>query len=248
MTGLVHRGLAGQVVEMLREQILTGVLPPGTRLNEVEIARDLGISRGPLREAIGQLVSDGLLVHVPNKGAAVFAARPEDVAALFELRAALECAAARMAAQRRRPQEVTRLRRVCERSRKAREAGRKLLYDLDLDFHRALMEAAHSPRIAEQVWLVQQQVIVLRSGLTSRTSHTETSLADHEAMAEAVAAGDADLAASLMEAHLGLVETQLLHSMQSEQSSQSEQPEARGGGAPEARRTERTETTERTAP
>lgn len=213
MTGLVHRGLAGQVVEMLRERILTGATAPGTRLNEVEIARDLGISRGPLREAIGHLVSEGLLVHVPNKGAVVFAARPEDVAALFELRSALECAAARMAALRRRPQEVTRLRKVCERSRKARETGRKLPYDLDLDFHRSLMDAAHSPRVAEQVRLVQQQVIVLRSGLTSRSAHTETSLTDHEAMAEAVADGDAELAASLMEAHLAMVETELLQTM-----------------------------------
>jgi DNA-binding GntR family transcriptional regulator len=214
VTGLVHRGLTGQVVEMLRERILTGVLPPGTRLNEVEIARDLGISRGPLREAIGQLVSESLLVHVPNKGAVVFAARPEDVSALFELRSALECAAARMAAHRREEREVTRLRKVCERSRKSRETGRKLPYSLDLDFHRALMEAAHSPRIAEQVWLVQQQVIVLRSGVTSRSAHTETSLADHEAMAEAVADGDGDLAASLMDAHLALVETELLQAMQ----------------------------------
>jgi DNA-binding GntR family transcriptional regulator len=216
VTGLVHRRLAGQVVEMLREQILTGVLPSGSRLNEVEIARDLGISRSPLREAIGQLVSDGLLVHVPNKGAAVLTAGPEDVAALFELRSALECRAARLAALRRQPKEVARLRKVCVRSRTARETGRKLPYNLDLDFHRLLMEAAHSPRIAEQVWLVQQQVIVLRSGLVSRPAHTEASLSDHEAMAEAVADGDAELAASLMEAHLSLVETELLHSLQSD--------------------------------
>ncbi|MGP3776194.1 GntR family transcriptional regulator [Streptomyces sp. SDT5-1] len=216
MTGLVHRRLAGQVAEMLREQILTGVLPSGSRLNEVEIARDLGISRSPLREAIGQLVSDGLLVHVPNKGAAVLTAGPDEVAALFELRSALECRAARLAALRVQPKEVARLRKVCERSRKARETGRKLPYNLDLEFHRSLMEAAHSPRIAEQVWLVQQQVIVLRSGLVSQPAHTEASLSDHEAMAEAVADGDADLAASLMEAHLGLVETELLHSLKAE--------------------------------
>lgn len=233
MTGLVHRGLAGQVVGKLRERILTGELPPGCRLNEVGIARDLGISRGPLREAIGQLVSEGLLVHVPNKGAVVFAALPEDVAALCELRSALECAAARMAAHRRRPQEVTRLRKVCERSRSARETGRKLPYDLDLDFHRSLMDAAHSPRIAEQVRLVQQQVIVLRSGLTSPKAHTETSLADHEAMAEAVSEGDAELAGSLMEAHLSLVETELLQSMPSAHATQ---PADRGGERPPAAR------------
>lgn len=234
MTGLVHRGLAGQAVGMLREQILTGALPPGSRLDEVEIARDPGISRGPLREAIGQLVSEGLLIHVPNRGAVVFAARPEDVASLFELRSALECAAARMAALRRRPQEVTRLRKVCERSRKARETGRKLPYDLDLDFHRSLMEAAHSPRDAEQAWLVQQQVIVPRSGLTSRTTHTETSLADHEAMTEAVADGDADLAVSLMKAHLAMMEIQLLQNMHAAQS------EDVRGQAPGPRSTERT--------
>lgn len=96
------------------------------------------------------------------------------------------------------------------------------------------MEAAHSPRVAEQVWLVQQQVIVLRSGLTSRTAHTETSPAGHEAMTEAVADGDPDLAASLMEAHLATVEIQLLQNMHATQSKDVR------GQAPGLRSTERT--------
>ncbi|MBO1334525.1 GntR family transcriptional regulator [Streptomyces sp. VRA16 Mangrove soil] len=240
MTGLVHRGLAGQIVDMLRERILTGELPSGARLNEVETARDLGTSRGPLREAMGQLVSEGLLVHVPNKGAVVYAARPDDVIALFELRSALECAAARLAAHRRTPGEVTRMRKVCERSRTAHATGRKLPYALDLDFHRSLLQAAHSPRIAEQVGLVQQQVIVLRSGLTSHTAHTETSLGDHEAMAQAVAAGDADLAENLMAAHLALVETELLQSLRAqEDAAPPGAPRAKDGGAPRTGRTAR---------
>lgn len=76
MPETLRRGLAGQLVGTLRERVLTGEIPSGTRINEVEVARELGISRGPLREAIRQLVSEGLLVHVPNKGAVVFEAGP----------------------------------------------------------------------------------------------------------------------------------------------------------------------------
>ncbi|MFE4678523.1 hypothetical protein [Streptomyces sp. NPDC056721] len=85
-----------------------------------------------------------------------------------------------------------------------------------------------------QVWLVQQQVIVLRSGLTSRTAHTETSPADHEATAEAVADGNGGLAGRLMETHLALVESELLQTMHAAQSDSDREQ------APGPRNTERT--------
>ncbi|MGH3648121.1 MAG: GntR family transcriptional regulator, partial [Micromonosporaceae bacterium] len=82
--------LASQTVDALRELVLTGELPPGSRVNEVAVAQQLGISRGPLREAIRHLASEGLLELSPNRGAVVPAAGADDVRAMFELRTALE--------------------------------------------------------------------------------------------------------------------------------------------------------------
>ncbi|MFE7530830.1 GntR family transcriptional regulator [Kitasatospora sp. NPDC057542] len=213
MSETLRRGLAGQLVGALRERVLTGEIPSGTRINEVEVARELGISRGPLREAIRQLVSEGLLVHVPNKGAVVFEAGPEEVEALFELRSALETAAARLAAGRRDRKDVTALRRACEQSRKLMTGGRRFAHRSSLDFHRALLDAARSPRIAEQVERVHQQITVLRSRHNVPASHTDASIADHEHLAEAIAEGRADRAAEVMARHLDRVREQMIAHM-----------------------------------
>lgn len=213
MTPPLHLSLAGQTVDVVRELVLTGEIPPGERVNEVELAHRLGISRGPLREAIRHLASEGLLVLVPNKGAHVPKADADEVRALFELRSALECAAAELAASRRTEGDVVLLREVCEVSRRDYQAGVRFPYRLDLAFHQALLGAARSPRIAEQVRLVQQRVVLLRSGLKDDPPHQLASLDDHDALVEAVAVGDGGLASRVMRRHLSRVRAQMLSSL-----------------------------------
>jgi len=214
VTPPLHLSLAGQTVDVLRELVLTGEIPPGERVNEVELAHRLGISRGPLREAIRHLSSEGLLVLVPNKGAHVPKADAVEVRALFELRSALECAAAELAASRRTEGDVDRLREVCALSRRDYQAGVRFPYRLDLAFHQALLDAARSPRIAEQVRLVQQRVVLLRSGLRDDPPHQHASLDDHDALVGAVAAGDGSLASRIMRRHLSRVMAQMVGSLE----------------------------------
>ena len=210
MTPPLHLSLAGQAVDVLRELVLTGDIPPGARVNEVELAHRLGISRGPLREAIRHLASEGLLVLAPHRGASVPTSDAADVRALFELRTALECAAAELAASRRTEADVVRLRAVCEQSRRAYSAGERFPYRLDLAFHQALLDAARSPRIAEQVRLVQQRVVLLRSGLRDDPPHQHASLDDHDALVAAIATADPSRASDVMRKHLARVCAQML--------------------------------------
>ncbi|GAA1342931.1 GntR family transcriptional regulator [Saccharothrix algeriensis] len=210
MTPPLHLSLAGQAVDALRELVLTGEIRPGARVNEVELAGRLGISRGPLREAIRHLASEGLLVLVPHRGAHVPDATAADVRALFELRTALECAAAELAASRRTDEDVARLRAVCAESRRTYQAGERFPHRLDLAFHRALLDAARSPRIAEQVRLVQQRVVLLRSGLRDDPPHQHASLDEHDTLVDAVAAGEVPRAAEVMRGHLARVCAQML--------------------------------------
>ena len=202
--------LADQTVELVREIVLTGEIPPGGRVNEVELAARLRISRGPLREAIRHLISEGLLVHEPHHGAHVPLADVPQLYALFELRAALECAAARLAASRRTDADLAAMREVGAHSRACLAAGERFPYRLDIAFHRSLLAAAASPRIADQVRLVQQQVILLRSSHDVDPAHTAASMADHDALIEAVAARDEDGAARVMAAHLDRVRDQMV--------------------------------------
>jgi DNA-binding GntR family transcriptional regulator len=202
--------LATQAVDALRELVLTGQIPPGGRVNEVALANRLAISRGPLREAIRHLASEGLLVLRPNRGAQVPTATPQDIRLLFELRSALECEAARYAAQRRTAEDVDRLRAVCADSRGHFERGGPFPYRLDIAFHSTLLRAARSPRIAEQARLVQQQVVLFRSQVPDDPAHSLASVTDHEAVTDAVAAGDADRAAFTMRRHQERVRDQML--------------------------------------
>jgi DNA-binding GntR family transcriptional regulator len=205
--------LATQALDALRELVLTGEIAPGDRVNEMAVANRLGISRGPLREAIRHLASEGLLVLRPNRGAQVPTATARDIRALFELRAALECEAARYAAERHTAEDVDRLRDVCAESRGHVERGGPFPYRLDIAFHSVLLRAARSPRIAEQARLVQQQVVLFRSRVPDDPEHSLASLTDHDALTEAVAAGDPGLAATAMRRHQDRVRDQMLRLM-----------------------------------
>ncbi|MFD9704229.1 GntR family transcriptional regulator [Lentzea sp. NPDC059081] len=213
MTPPLHLSLAGQAVDVLRELVLTGEIPAGSRVNEVEVAQRLGISRGPLREAIRHLASERLLTLVPHRGAFVPAADDGDVRALFELRTALECAAAELAASRHTDGDLVRLREVCEESRRGYRAGQPFPYRLDLAFHQALLDAARSPHIAEQVRLVQQRVVLLRSALEDDPQHQQASMDDHDELVKAIGDGDAARASTVMRRHLSRVCAQMLTSL-----------------------------------
>ena len=89
-----QRTLRGQAYEILKRQLLSGELAPGERVNEVVMAARLGISRGPLREAIRKLEQEGLLTAVPQRGVFVRQLTQEEAAELQEVRLALETAAA----------------------------------------------------------------------------------------------------------------------------------------------------------
>jgi DNA-binding GntR family transcriptional regulator len=215
MTGPVpqRQSLAGQTIDVIRELVLTGEIAPGCRLNEVELAQRLRISRGPLREAIRHLVSEGLLVYVPHRGTHVPQVDVPGLYSLFELRAALESAAASLAAARRTDLDLVTMREVSADTRARFDAGHRPPYRLDIAFHGSLLSAARSPRIADQVRLVQQQVILLRSNHDVDPAHTRASMADHDALIDAIEAQDPELAAQVMVTHLERVRDLMIVSL-----------------------------------
>ena len=106
--------LWGHAAEDLRERILTGCLPTGRRLNEVQLARDLGLSRGPLREALRQLEEEGLVVSLPNHGSFVAKVTFEDAAEALQIRKLLEADAVMKAFARNPPALVGLMSRAYE--------------------------------------------------------------------------------------------------------------------------------------
>jgi GntR family transcriptional regulator, gluconate operon transcriptional repressor len=91
---------------VLRERILTGDFAMGERLNEAGIARQLGISRGPVREALKELRAEGLVLEAPRRGAFIVELTAKDVAEIYELRAAIETGAVRVLMARKDPAAI----------------------------------------------------------------------------------------------------------------------------------------------
>lgn len=209
-----RHSLAQQAEEVLRGLVLSGEIPPGQRLNEVELAQRLHISRGPLREAIRHLTSEGMLTYEPHRGTFVLSNLDEtQLRELFELRSALECAAVQLAARRRTDRDLARLRAVTQQARRDFDTDGGTDYQYDLAFHQTVLEAAHSSMIADQVRLVQQQIVLLRSAHQPDPGHERASLDDHDQLVTALAEGDGPQAAQLMAAHLDRVREQMVVAM-----------------------------------
>ena len=107
--------LSAEVYRVVRNRILSGEIAPGARIFEKEVAAELGVSRTPVREAVHRLVQEGLLGLEANRGAFVRVMGPQEAFDTYELREDLEGRAARLAAGRIRPGELTRLEEKLER-------------------------------------------------------------------------------------------------------------------------------------
>src|SRR5438445_9257378 len=103
-----------RVYDHLREEILTGRLKPGAELGEVPLSEQLGVSRGPLREAIGRLAAEGLVTVRPRRGAVVRSLSKEEFLELYQVREGLEAMAVRLAVPRLREEGVAGLPRLAE--------------------------------------------------------------------------------------------------------------------------------------
>ena len=184
--------IAGTVRERaareLRDRILTGALPAGTRLDLDAITKEFATSRTPVREALLELSYDGLVKVAPRSGITVIGISPEDLLDSFTILGVLTGQAAAWAARRVTREGVERL--------------RDLATDIDAnwEFHREIHRAAHSRRLMAQI---RQAVRVVPSNfLAMFPEHEHHSLDDHQALVSALADGDAEKARDIAERHV----------------------------------------------
>jgi DNA-binding GntR family transcriptional regulator len=197
-------------------KIASGEFSAGSALSEVAIAKDLGSSRTPVREAIGQLVAEGLIEQIPNRGAVVVELTRQDIIDLYELREALEIYAARKAASQSSQQDAQRLQTFADDILSLKEAlvqsGKKALdsaqmqrfVNADLSFHTLLMRAAGNRRLLK---VVNDTRVLIRIFLSMRRhGHSVEDLErihkQHSDVLRAVADGDADRATRLVSDHI----------------------------------------------
>jgi GntR family transcriptional regulator of gluconate operon len=198
-----RRPLAEDAAERIREEILSGGLRQGERLIEAHIAEQLGISRGPLREAFKALRAEGLVVDVPNRGTFVVRLSSTDVREIFDLRAAIETHAARTLAQRAGKAQVRELRTLLERLEAAAASGDvRAVSRADLAFHEAVCRLSGNRRL-HAVFTRDVPTMQALIKIDDQLYHSLADMArEHRPLLEAIETRAPEAAAAGFEAHI----------------------------------------------
>ena len=205
--------LAEQVYRRLSAAILTGELVPGAKISEPALARQYGVSRGPLREAMHRLQERKLITRSPNQGPRVVKPSPTMLTELFVVREALEGMAARLAARHATEEQIERLRQTVSADAAARADPEIDADDHDRDFHVTIAQCSANPMLTELLCAELYPLLrfyrgLPRGGLTRGgqlgRGHPRSTRAvvEHERIVAAIEDRDADLAELLMRRHI----------------------------------------------
>lgn len=215
---------AQKAYDHIRDRILAGDLPAGTVISEAALARELGVSRTPVGEALRELSGAGMVEQVPRYGTIVRSITRREIVELYELREALEAYAAGLAAQRATADDLDRMQKLCDRLEsflvEMRELGQENLESqslreylaADMAFHTLVIHAAGNRRIARQVR--DSHVMTVLFG-TRRLVHDQAIIAEvcqfHARILAALRAHDVQAARTLSAEH---IRASLAHSLE----------------------------------
>ncbi len=189
------RSLVLEVREELERMILDGEVSAGQRLNEIGLAAQLGVSRGPVREAARSLEREGLVTTIANQGVYVRKLATEDVLELYDLRAMIAGYLCGLAAERAGPAVAAELLDLVDRMDAAiGEIAEERYFELNLDFHDRIAEAAGANRARELYTSLGKEVRLMRIRVLTGQDSLALSNAEHRRIATAVGRGDAESA------------------------------------------------------
>jgi DNA-binding GntR family transcriptional regulator len=208
-----RRVLMDDVVDAIREAILSGKLAPGTRLIEDDLASKLAVSRGPIRQALFRLQQEGLVSHETHRGATVASVSQADIEEIYTLRTALERLAIEQACRRATVEDLAPLDAILLlfQSTPRVNITRKKVAEFDIDFHDAIFRAAHHNRLYRTWESLRSQVMVfllLRDALPD--DYLDSWYRDHAKLVEAVRSRDVERATATIEEHIGSAYKRLL--------------------------------------
>lgn len=190
--------LVDRVYRSLLDAISDGTLAPGERVTQEDIASRLAVSRQPVLQALRELKKDGFVADAPGRGLLVAPLDPGWMLNVYQVRGALDALAARLAAARRFQLDT----RLIEQGRKAaRGRNVKAMIDADLAFHNAIYDACGNPLVAQSAHQHWRHLRRVMGAVLQHARQRETVWDEHEAIAAAIAAGDAANAAWLIEQH-----------------------------------------------
>jgi len=209
-----YKPLREIVFESLREAIISGVLAPGERLMEIQLAEEMGVSRTPVREAIRKLELEGFVVMIPRKGAYVAGVSHKDVADVFEIRAALEGLAASLAAERVTEEEIEQMERILL-YHEEEEVNLEQIVASDTDFHAMVYKASRNERLIQILGNLREQIQRFRATSLAVPGRVKEAIGEHRAIVEALASHDVEKAQELASAHIVTAENVMFEALRS---------------------------------
>ncbi len=206
-----YKPLREIVFEAIREAIINGVLKPGERLMEIQLADEMGVSRTPVREAIRKLELEGFVVMIPRKGAYVAGLSMKDIADVFEIRAALEGLAAGLAAERITEEELEELERLLVRIGECIYSNDlNAVIEQDTEFHDVLFRATRNERLVQIVSNLREQIQRYRTASLSSPGRMKLALEEHKQIVEALSERNVEKAQRLAREHIENAENSML--------------------------------------
>ncbi len=215
LTPVLQRTLSDEAADRLRSAIRNGVLRPGVRLVERELAERLGMSRIPIREAIQRLAEEGLVRKTTHRGTFVYAPTPAEIEEISSLRVVLECFVVERVIKHWQPEHADRLRQIVNAMRQAATQNDiQQVYEHDYLFHSAMWEIADHSLLLEVVSSLRSRInrFLHEANSVLTTSQLDMHINSHDDLIEVLKSGDALRAKEVFTAHvLGAKERILLY-------------------------------------
>jgi DNA-binding GntR family transcriptional regulator len=210
LTPVARPSTSETVTSQIRSGIFDGTFRPGSQMREVRLAAQLGVSRGPLREALQRLIQEGLLEHRRHRGVFVVRLNREDVKDIYFIRETLELPAVLQLARNPSPEIMASLQELVESmSRADREGGRVRAVQLDAEFHQKIVDGAGSVRLTRMFETVQAETRMCLGALRPSYPDTYDVAGEHRALLQALRGADEGTLTRLWIEHLRAAATAL---------------------------------------
>lgn len=206
-----NKPLHGIVLEILREAIVSGLLRPGEKLMEAQLAEEMGISRTPVREAIRKLELEGFVNMIPRKGACVAEYSEKDIVDTFKIRLALERLAVELAVEKITDARLEELKKViAEESIYIENGNLEMMVEKDAEFHELIYSTGDNRRLVTIMSNLKEQIRRFRFVSLGGQGRGKEVLEEHELIMEALKRRDLKQALACMEEHIENTQQALL--------------------------------------
>lgn len=203
---MLRHTLTDTLRDQLEQEILSGELAPGSRLDEVSLAARFKVSRTPVREAVRQLAASDLVIIRPRQTPIVAPMSVQTLLQMFEVMAELEGLCARLATRRITMEASDRLVETQSGLKNALEKRDvKLFYDINHDFHEIIYDASASQFLANQTRSMRNRLAPFRRHVTAQPGRMALTIVEHQAVIDAITSGDGEVAGLAMRNHVNLL-------------------------------------------